>query len=81
MAKAKPKKKLGKRRKRRGRVMVELKSKEPKTVGKTIRVPLHIAEWLEDIAEGVKPARISVPSAIVQILEDAYQRSQAKQTA
>lgn len=63
--------------KRQGRFVVELKPKEPKTHQKTVRVPTHLLTWLEERAARVKPGAISVPNAIVQILEDAYQRDHA----
>lgn len=52
--------------------MVELKAKEPKTHQKTIRVPTHILSALEEAAMKAKNGKISVPQAIVQILEDWY---------
>jgi hypothetical protein len=53
--------------------MVELKPVEPKSVQKTVRVPTPIMRWLEVKAKRVKP-EISVPNAIVQILQDEFER-------
>lgn len=84
MAKAHPKKQQRKKRpvkrastKRRSRFVVELKPKEPRTVQKTVRVPTYLLHWLEAKSAAVRPDGISVPLAIVQLLEDAYQRDHA----
>ena len=50
---------------------MELFKKKPSKLQKTVRVPLHLNAWLESKAG---PAEISVPAAIVQIIEHAYQR-------
>lgn len=79
--KQRPKPKRGLATKRRGRSVVELKPKEAKTHQKTVRVPTHILSWLEGEAAKVRPEPISVPLAIVQILEDAYARAHAPKAA
>lgn len=53
-------------------LMVELKKKEPRTVQRTIRVPKYLLRWLEQESKAVE---ISVPQAIVQIVEQAYLQS------
>lgn len=53
--------------------MVKFKRKEPKTQQKTVRVPTHILAELENDAESAKDGPISVPQAIVQILESWYE--------
>lgn len=52
--------------------LVELKGKQPKTFQKTVRVPRHILETLEAEVKSVKG--LTIPSAIVQILEDWHKR-------
>lgn len=56
---------------------VEFKKREPKTKQKTVRVPVYLLEWLQSEAAKVP---ISVPAAIVQILEKAYQNDRRKKT-
>lgn len=58
---------------------MELKVKGPRTVQKTVRVPVEIETWLKELVKGV-PGKVkpSVPAAIVQILEDAYRTAQKK---
>jgi len=66
--------------KRRGKVVVELKPKEPRTVQRTVRVPTEIDQALEgEIAR--HHGKLSVPGAIVQILEEWYRKIKASQPA
>lgn len=67
-SKAKPKRKQPGAGRRRG--VVELKAKEPRTVQKTVRVPVSILAALEEEVAAVGSDKLSVPAAIVQILED-----------
>lgn len=77
--KLKKSKRPGKKKGLPGGKQVELHKKQPSTKQKTVRVPVALLGWLESEAAQVP---VSVPSAIVQILEKAYQAAQrAKKTA
>lgn len=54
---------------------MELKGKEPRTYQKTVRVPVAILRALEE--EVGKVENLTVPAAMVQILEDWYKKREA----
>ena len=54
---------------------VDFKRPQPKTTQKTVRVPNRVLDRLEAKAQA---AEISVPKAIVQILDKWYEEEEAK---
>lgn len=56
---------------------LDLKPRQPKTVQKTIRLPVEILAWLEREV----PTGLTVPAAIVQILEAAHERAKLDKSA